>query len=408
MVMAAPAASAGAASIRLTAECDRSGCFDYTVVLEARRGERNAITVTGSSKLMRIRDSGAPLSAGPDCERVDAHEVVCPRSDNPGYRLDARLGDLDDVFDASVLLASLRLDGGPGDDRLTGGPNGDVIGGGGGRDLLFGGDGDDRLGDGDGNAGVDDDALDGGPGDDQADYGDRFAGVRVDLADDLPDGEPGESDRLIGIEGVDGGFGDDALAGGDGPGTISGGPGRDAIAARGGDDVVDAEAHDRVDLGEGDDRVLLPRTVVGVPRGRGILRCGPGNDDIAYYGDGWTMEACERLRLGDTYTRLRPIFTGGVALRFVDVGCQMNSRGNCRVRVRASDAAGRVLASGTPQRRAFRSRNVTVRLTEAGRRVVARARRTSVVVELRAREDGRERRRSVRILLSPEPGRPPG
>lgn len=383
-----------AATAAFTEQCDRAGCFDQRVVFRAAPGERNLVSVAAADMRMRIRDEGALLAAGAGCVAVDAHEVVCGAPG--GLRFEARLGDGDDVIDASAARMEHSLFGGPGADSLTGAANGNYLDGGGGTDVLRGGDGDDSLRDGDGVAGVvDGDVLDGGAGTDLVSYDDRRTAVRVDVADELPDGAAGEGDRLDGIDGVFGGRGDDHLAGSDEAGAMDGGPGRDVIRARGGDDVVEAEAHDRVDLGSGDDRL---RSLRGVFLTGGIVRCGPGDDSVEYLGDGWTLGGCERLSRDEPISGYRPVFAGGVALVLDEFTCLLEMR-NCTLQVRITDWAGRVLGQGAPRIRDGRLRNRVVRLNALGRR--RSSVRRVVAVEFR-RRTGRTttRRERVRIALS--------
>lgn len=393
LIGAIPAsAPAEAATVEFAEQCDRAGCFDRRIVLRAAPGERNLVSVTGADTRVRVRDEGALVAAGPGCEAVDAHEVVCGAA--AGFVFEARLGDGDDVVDASAARMADRLYGGPGADSLTGGASGAFLDGGGGTDVLRGGEGDDGFGDGDGEAGdIDGDVLDGGAGTDLVYYFDRRTGVRVDVADGLPDGATGEGDRLEGIDGVFGGRGDDHLAGSDQGAAMDGGPGRDVIRARGGDDVVEAEARDRVDLGAGDDRLTSVR---GLFLKGGIVRCGPGDDSVGYLGDGWTLGGCERLSRNEPISGYRPVFAGGVALVLDEFVCLLETR-DCTLQVRITDRAGRVLGQGAPRMRGGRLQNRVVRLNALGRRSSVRR---VVAVEFR-RRNGRTatRRERVRIAL---------
>jgi Ca2+-binding RTX toxin-like protein len=161
-----------------------------------------------------------------------------------------------------------HLDGGPGDDWLDGGPgDGDVVEGGDGDDIVNGGDGaGDRVSGGpgddivsggghedadaiDGLTGDGADQIDGGPGFDILDYSDRGSlagarslGVDVDLRRAAPQGEQGESDSAVGVEGVYGGAGNDTLVGDDGANVLHGGAGDDTLRGLGGADTLDGGA----------------------------------------------------------------------------------------------------------------------------------------------------------------------
>ncbi len=142
-----------------------------------------------------------------------------------------------------------HLDGGPGDDWLDGGPGAaDVVDGGDGNDIVNGGGHEDAavL---DGLTGDGPDQIDGGPGFDILDYSDRGSfegarslGVDVDLRRAAPQGEQGEGDSAINVEGVYGGAGNDTLVGDDGDNVLRGGGGDDTLRGLGGADTLDGGA----------------------------------------------------------------------------------------------------------------------------------------------------------------------
>lgn len=143
--------------------------------------------------------------------------------------------------------------GGGGDDTLTAGSAPATLKGLGGNDTLIGGAGNDML-----LAGEGDDVLDGRGGadglygesdTDTIDYGSRSTGVSIDLAAGAG-GEPGEGDRLDGIENAVGGSGPDVIVGAGAVfNTIQAGAGDDEIRVRDGDALTD-----QVDCGDGNDR----------------------------------------------------------------------------------------------------------------------------------------------------------
>jgi Ca2+-binding RTX toxin-like protein len=229
-----------------------------------------------------VSDAANAMSAGAGCVPVDQHTVRCTET---SLSLEADLGDMDDEIALSReapgqsygpilqiqggpgndrLVAPPTgwnggritgdagndqlvngafggdLDGGAGDDRLDGGTGPDHLNGGGGSDQLYGHDGDDMLNDNDRDATAETppgpDLVDGGPGSDSVDYQDRSAPVRVDLSDANGDGELGEADRLIDIENVYGGSGDDRLAGNADPNDLYGLGGRDRLLGGRGND----------------------------------------------------------------------------------------------------------------------------------------------------------------------------
>ncbi|HEX8642521.1 MAG TPA: hypothetical protein VF702_01250 [Allosphingosinicella sp.] len=146
---------------------------------------------------------------------------------------------------AQGLLARLGSEGG----AIVGTSDHDSIEGTSGSDDIFGGNGSDRIEDGEGDdfvragdnwdaieGGPGDDDYDGGPGEDHVDYGGSIAPVVVDLAAGTAYGADIGADRLISIESVSGGAGDDILRGTAGRDHLVAGGGDDLLEGRGGDD----------------------------------------------------------------------------------------------------------------------------------------------------------------------------
>ncbi|MBC7819670.1 MAG: putative Ig domain-containing protein, partial [Planctomycetaceae bacterium] len=135
-----------------------------------------------------------------------------------GSGLFINLGAGDDSADASLLIFSVVITGGEGNDFIIGGSDPDTLSGDAGNDTLIAGGGDDLVLGGDGN-----DTLRGGSGSDSLDGG---------ANDDLVVGQGG-ADLLIGGTGNDaleGGVGNDSLAGGDGTDSLTGGTGNDILS----------------------------------------------------------------------------------------------------------------------------------------------------------------------------------
>ncbi len=147
-------------------------------------------------------------------------------------------------------------------------------------DILIGNESTNRL---DGRAG--NDSLDGGAGFDWSEYNNAPAGISVDLSTLAAANDGwGGSDRLIGIEAVqgstfadtiagdtaanqlDGLDGHDSMNGADGNDTLNGGLGNDSLEGGTGDDVVAGN--------DGDD-------VIKGGQGRDYLLGGAGNDSLA-------------------------------------------------------------------------------------------------------------------------------
>ncbi|CAN5627730.1 hypothetical protein BH09PLA1_BH09PLA1_20380 [soil metagenome] len=140
-----------------------------------------------------------------------------------------------------------------GDDTLLGGDgtalaNGDISGGnlisgGNGNDSIRGGNGRDYIDGGDQNKSIQadgTDTLDGGAGNDVVTYYQRTTAITINLGTGLNAGGAGENDRLLNIEDIYSGLGNDSLIGSDGGNLIDGGNGKDTIRANGGVDRIKA------------------------------------------------------------------------------------------------------------------------------------------------------------------------
>jgi Ca2+-binding RTX toxin-like protein len=273
---------------------------DGTVVFTAAPGETNDVRIGN----VRFTDVGAPLTAGPGCEQIDANSAQCPQSNELQFPAVVSTGDGDDRVSVFQYCcgSTVTLRGGSGDDNivfsgngipageLVGGPGNDVLRsneqlggfdvlrGGRGDDVLriefdtnlgggaYGGAGDDELyyqGNGGGHALFHPLVLDGGNGDDTYRFRDQFIadamvpGPGLDTLDEstaavtrVLDGLtfdmsacPLCAERVIGTPRADVITGDDhpqAIQGGDGNDVIDGGGGRDRIEGQAGDDTITA------------------------------------------------------------------------------------------------------------------------------------------------------------------------
>ena len=308
-----------------------------TVEIREQGPEVNDMSISHAPRVLTVHDAVTPPQAGAGCEQVDERTVRCEgdighvdarlgalddRATVGGTRLHYAViggGDGDDAL-TSATVATLegdagrdtliggderdtlhggsgddRIDAGSGDDYLDGGPGDDVIRGEDGNDILYGGAGvDDEVGAGD-------DDLDGGPGNDTLSDEDRLSRVQdvgpdrlvggtgvdlvysyidrdqdvvVDLSDDAGDGEPGENDVLVNVEGLYGGRGDDILTGDGDDNVLAGGLGEDVMRGRGGDDRIDHLGDDSATGDRGND------TVVSTAWSAGPLACGGGRDTV--------------------------------------------------------------------------------------------------------------------------------
>jgi hypothetical protein len=251
-------------------------------------------------RVLILRDAFG-VSAGPGCEVVEGSggtEARCVFTQQVSVRAKVTAGGGDDRVIApfasidggpgdDVIQGSGDLSGGSGDDEIRGGDGRDTIDGGPGLDRIEGDDGDDLI---DGGPGTDADLIDGGDGEDIVDYRRRTAPVRVALGTDEPDGEAGEDDRLVSIEGVVGGAGDDEMLGSEADDLLIGGPGDDVLRGAGGDDrLIDREGDNLLDGGPGDDVLTTGRVFGFLPSGveprsdpdsRSVLLGGDGDDSL--------------------------------------------------------------------------------------------------------------------------------
>ena len=174
-----------------------------------------------------------------------------------------------DGTDAFVALEGLS--GSPLNDTLQGDDGDNLLDGLGGNDVLLGGRGIDGL---DGDAG--NDVLDGGPGIDFVYYYFAPRGITANLGSRRATGWG--TDRLLGIEDLEGSPFNDALTGDARPNVLDGDRGNDRIAGGGGNDaalgnrgndslfggggrdrLVGAQGSDRADGGPGRDRCSAER-----------------------------------------------------------------------------------------------------------------------------------------------------
>ena len=152
------------------------------------------------------------------------------------------------------------LTGNIGNDIIVGTGVGDLITGLEGRDLIFGGGGNDSIRDGAGDdelhGGADNDSFltsdtgfdtfDGGNGFDMVDYGDDLSGVTASLLTNTASGSGVGRDAFTGIEGLQGGGGNDTLIGDENANTLFGAGGNDILIGGGGNDSIDAGSGDDI------------------------------------------------------------------------------------------------------------------------------------------------------------------
>lgn len=264
----ASAAKVSLKQIEIGPRAAARGGGNFVLVYQAGRGEANNVGIDGDGFTVRIGDKGATIKAGARCDRVTAHKAVCEfpmtRRLDVTHPARANLGNGDDRITGDGIFWN-RLNGGTGDDRLRGSPSNDFMIGGKGSDLIGG-----RGGDGD-----------------IAVYQGRADDLRINLAKSARyndggkgDGPPGQRDRIVGVEDVAGGKGDDVLRGNNSQNTLIPLGGEDTVFALGGNDFIDLG----LDAGGGGD----PDQVADV------ADCGAGESDGVQGADGLdTLIDCE-------------------------------------------------------------------------------------------------------------------
>lgn len=236
-------------------------------------------------------------SAGVSFDNVVVHDLAT-KSELPGNQGEI----IDQVIKGTG--ANDVLEGGRGDDIIDGGKGNDILRGGDGDDILHGSHGKDRLEGGDGNdslyggggadvliGGAGDDLLDGGAGRDRADYSADTAGVKIDLVEGFAYGVDSGLDKLVSIEEVTGGSGNDIIRGNEGNNKLYGGAGDDVLAGRGGVnrieggegyDILEVEGASVINAAKG----TIQRIDGGSDRYLSIeeIRLGAGDDDVRIIG----------------------------------------------------------------------------------------------------------------------------
>lgn len=130
-------------------------------------------------------------------------------------------------------VASNKLEGGEGNDTLNGGGGSDTLSGGIGNDRLLAGAGNDVFVANDAGR----DQYNGGAGKDTVNYESATQTVTVNLASGTASSLKGSIDKLISIEDVIGGSGNDEITGNAANNILNGGAGDDSLAGGAGNDI---------------------------------------------------------------------------------------------------------------------------------------------------------------------------
>jgi Ca2+-binding RTX toxin-like protein len=188
-----------------------------------------------------VSNISVDLAAGDD-KLDDLSELAAERA--------AAQGAEGEVVPVTTLSVPIVVAGGDGNDWLLGGLGADDFEGGVGDDVMSGLAGDDFLFSGEMDGA---DIFNGGGGYDYVSYQDRRADLAIQLCvsdsefgcvegacscGTMMSGEVDENDRLINVDDVTGGSGNDTMHGSDAADSLSGGPGDDTIYGQGGSDLL--------------------------------------------------------------------------------------------------------------------------------------------------------------------------
>lgn len=370
-----------------------------SVSFRAARGEINRLVVSEDAGRIVFHDRDNRVTAKGQCEQLDRHTARCP---NRGDRRTATLGDRADRAEVTrigveviggagddVLRRSREgfLSGGRGDDKLIGSRFSDELTGGPGRDVVLGGAGDDWLWDGESDAQAARDLFRGGSSRDTRgwDPGDRivYDQRRRPLRIDLGRHRSNTGDRILGVESVVGGrgddrlrgdgddnalwggLGDDDLRGRDGADSVIGDHGDDYLAGGAGDDGVQGRGgHDTLAGGSGDDGI-------GARDARGeSVRCGGGQDWVST-GPADVLRGCERAGRMLLYLAVQPALTEETAT--FRVWCLRDRGCSGTITLTGVDGMeyGRGTYTGLPWNYGSPGSEVIVNLTAAGSAALA-------------------------------------
>lgn len=236
-LLAGGAGSAAASTVSVAPPAPGFG--HPTVQYAAAPGEANALTADfdESRRHVTVTDTGALITPGTGCAKVDAHTATCATADSLGFdNITADLGDGDDR--ATADGGALHALGGAGEDVLTAQANSldNVLDGGPGADHLIALGGFVTFVDGDPDADPQPDVMEAKDAfSSSVSYAGRKQAVTIDLEAGVG-GAPGEHDTIKGVGEAEGGAGDDRLVSGPDTEILTGGAGDDTfVNTRSGD-----------------------------------------------------------------------------------------------------------------------------------------------------------------------------
>jgi Ca2+-binding RTX toxin-like protein len=234
----------------------------------AMRGDQIALDLVGDGQIHALAagvgELGFDLGAGDD--RLEDLASLASAAGSGAAAATLAAADAgasaSDPAPLTALTVPLVVFGGDGNDWLVGGSGNDAFDPGNGDDVASGLDGDDVIFAGTENDG--NDIFNGGDGYDEVSYERRTADLDLALCDveaslgcsetecacTTPSGAAGENDRLVNVEELRGGSGNDVLRGTSASESLRGGPGNDSLYGGGGSDLLDGqEGEDVLDGG---------------------------------------------------------------------------------------------------------------------------------------------------------------
>ncbi|CAK27602.1 Uncharacterized protein wiht hemolysin-type calcium-binding regions [Synechococcus sp. RCC307] len=185
-----------------------------------------------------------------------------------------------------------------GNDKIKGGNGNDRLSGGRGIDSLYGGSGQDVV-----NGGVGNDSINGGSGRDTAVFSSRKN--RINLKTTKWQNTGDGRDRLISIENVNAGSGNDVVTGNRSANTLNGQNGNDVLnGAAGNDYLLGGRGNDRLKGGSGNDKLVggqgNDKLWGGSGRDTFVLSEGSGYDRIMDFRNGQ-----DRIQMGSGVDNLK-------------------------------------------------------------------------------------------------------
>jgi hypothetical protein len=111
--------AAGAATVSIDANIETR--ITFTLRYAAAPGESNDVTAVRTGGGVRVTDSGAPLTAGSECQQLSAHEALCRL---PSHDTSWELGDGDDRIAVPDLVGNV-VSCGAGFDVVENSPTGE-------------------------------------------------------------------------------------------------------------------------------------------------------------------------------------------------------------------------------------------------------------------------------------------